>query len=71
MDPEGQVDEEYTLDDAREILYELIVDLKVRSKISATDACILSYWAVMAGASGESLKKLAKPPRRCQHGPLQ
>ena len=43
-------------------LLDMVIDLKLHSKISATDACVLAYWAVMAGAQGKSLKKLCKAP---------
>ena len=57
-----EFDDDPTQDEAQEILYELLVDLKVRSKLSAKDCCILSYWIVLSGGGGESLRRLAKPP---------
>ena len=56
------LDDEPTQQEAQEILYELLVDLKVRSKLSAKDVCILSYWIVLSGGGGDSLQKLAKAP---------
>ena len=41
-------------------LYDLIVDMKMRSRLTAVEACHLAYWATMAGAQG--VKKLAKSP---------
>ena len=57
-DDEGEPGQE----EASEILFGLLTDLKLRSKLSATDVCVLSYWAVLAGAQGASLRKLAKEP---------
>ena len=42
-------------------LYELLVDLKLRSCLSSKDVCALAYWAAMAGAKGR-VNKLAKQP---------
>lgn len=55
-------DEEPTLEEAQDMLFELLVDLKLRSKLTATDSCVLAYWAVTAGAGGSALLKLAKKP---------
>ena len=49
-------------DEAGQILFALLTDLKIRGTISATDACGLSYWIVLSGATHPSLKKLAKQP---------
>ena len=56
------LDDEPTADEARDILFDLLCDLKMRSKLTATDACILAYWAVLSGADGPSLRKLQKAP---------
>ena len=58
-EPEQEV---YSQEKAREVLYELLVDMKLRSKLTAKDSCILAYWAVLSGAEGDSLKRLAKAP---------
>ena len=53
MAASGSADDyESTLEEAQEMLFELLVDLKLRSKLTATDSCILAYWAVSAGAGG-------------------
>ena len=49
-------------EEAGELVFSLLNDLKVRAKISATDACILPYWIVLVGATNKSLGKLAKEP---------
>ena len=43
-------------EEAGEILFALLTDLKIRAKLSATDACVLSYWIVLSGVSHPSLK---------------
>eukprot|EP00974_Lingulodinium_polyedra_P096586 9363343-Lingulodinium_polyedra.AAC.1 len=37
---------------AGDMLLQFIIELKVRGKISAADACILAYWSANAGAVG-------------------
>ena len=54
-------DEEISEESAGAHLFELLLDMKFRSKLSAKDACILAYWATMGGCKG-IVKKLAKPP---------
>ena len=56
------VDEHVSPEEASDILFDLLVDLKLRSKISATDACVIAYWSVLSGSPGKGLKKLAKRP---------
>ena len=48
--------------EAQDVLYELLIDLKLRSKLTAQDCCILAFWAVMSGCKAENIKKLAKAP---------
>ena len=61
-DLSGDEEEVYGSEEAQEMLFQLLVDLKLRSKLTATDCCVLSYWAVLGGLGGDSLKKLAKKP---------
>ena len=49
-------------EESGEILFGLLTDLKVRGRLSATDACVLSYWIVLSGVAHPSLKKMAKQP---------
>ena len=49
-------------EEAGEFLFALLTDLKVRSKLTAIDACVLSYWIVLSGANHPSLNNLAKEP---------
>ena len=44
-----------------ECLFDLLVDLKLRGVLFATDVCKIAYWAAMSGAIGP-VKKLAKEP---------
>ena len=46
--------------DAGQHLFDLLIDLKMRSVLSAKDCCIISYWATLAGAVG--VRKIAKAP---------
>ena len=48
-------------EEAGDMLFQFLVELKVRSKISARDACILAWWAANAGAEGP-VSKLGLPP---------
>lgn len=59
--------EEDEVADAGRCLYEKILALKMSGKLSATDACVLAYWASKAGAQGP-VAKLAKAPGDEQHG---
>ena len=61
MDPSSS-DDEVTSLEAGQHLYDYLVDLKLRSKLFAKDACILAYWAVMSGSQSPLLKKLASEP---------
>ena len=61
-DPAGDEEEVYEPEEAQDMLFQVLVDLKLRSKLTATDCCVLSYWAVLGGLGGDSLKKLAKKP---------
>ena len=61
-DPAGDEEEVYEPEEAQEMLFQLLVDLKLRSKLTVTDCCVLSYWAVLGGLGGDSLKKLAQKP---------
>ena len=61
MDPESDSDEDLSEEACGECLFDLLVDLKLRGVLFATDVCKLSYWAAMSGAKGP-VKKLAKEP---------
>ena len=58
--------EDYTPLEAQHVLFELLIDLKLRSKLSAQHACILAYWSAMSGCTVDSILKLAKGPG-CPH----
>ena len=61
MDPESSSDEDLYEEASGQCLFDLLVDLKLRGVLFATDVCKLSYWAAMSGAKGH-VKKLAKEP---------
>lgn len=54
-------DEAMTEVDAGDCLFDLLVNLKMRSCLNSTQACTIAYWATLAGAKG-SVSKLAKKP---------
>ena len=63
MSSDSDDDAPVTAQEAGQHLFDYLVDLKLRNKLSAKDACILAYWAVMSGsASSSALKKLSKEP---------
>ena len=56
----GDLDGELlTPESAGELLFELLVDLKVRNRLSAKEACLVACWAANAGATGD-VNKLGK-----------
>ena len=54
-------DDEITEVDVGQCLFDLLVDLKLRSVLNAKQACCIAYWATLAGAKGY-VSKLAKQP---------
>ena len=47
-DPENAI-----IEDAGEMLFDLLVDIKLAGTLSATRVCVLAFWAARAGAKGK------------------
>ena len=63
MDDSSSSDEDISPAEAAAELLDKLIDMKVRgARMTATDACVLAYWAVMAGAAGDTLQMVAKAP---------
>jgi len=60
-DPDDSDVEEIDPEDAGAQLLDLLVDLKVQGKLSATNCCLISFWAARAGAAG-GVQQLGKAP---------
>ena len=73
MDDSSDDEREASPEEAAIELYNLLVDLKVRNaKFTATTACIISYWATLAGAGAANpkceVRKLALAPGQSSTG---
>ena len=58
----SDLDDEPTAGESADVLFDVLGDLKFRSRLTATDATILAYWAVLAGAESASLE-IGESPR--------